>query len=165
MGIGTILKSKRCIVMAWGENKAHIVQQAIEGAVGDRVPATYLQRHPSTSYFLDESASTELSRIKTPWLFIPIQWTDEITKKAVIWLSMKLGKAVLKLTDRDYMDNGMSDLILDHDSSYTINIRVFNAIQRTITGWPGVGIFFAVLLLLFYLWVLKQFLVNRESQT
>lgn len=132
--------------MAWGENKAHIVQKAIEGIVGDHVPATYLQKHPSTSYFLDDSSSTELSRVKSPWMFVPIDWTNELTKKAVIWLSTKLGKAVLKLTDRDYMDHGMSDLILDHDSSYAINIRVFKALQRTITGWPGVRIFGHVLL-------------------
>ncbi|CAB9507826.1 Putative glucosamine-6-phosphate deaminase-like protein BT_0258 [Seminavis robusta] len=138
MGIGAIMKSKRCILMAWGENKARIVQKAIEGELSEQVPATYLQQHPNTLYVLEESASTELSRVQRPWCFVPIDWTSQTTtKKAVIWLAKKLGKAVLKLTDRDYMDNGMSDLILDQDSAYNINIRVFKLLQRTITGWPG----------------------------
>jgi len=138
MGIQTIVKAKRCILMAWGENKASIVQRAIEGPVGDHVPATYLQRHANTSYFLEASACTELSRVKSPWLFVPVEWDEATTRKAVIWLSMKLEKAILKLTDRDYMENGMADLILDYDSAYNINIRVFKELSRAITGWPGV---------------------------
>jgi glucosamine-6-phosphate deaminase len=124
--------------MAWGENKANIVQKAIEEEISELIPATYLQLHPNTTYVLEESASTELNRVKNPWMFVPVDWANEATiKKAVIWLARKLDKAVLKLTDRDYMDNGMSDLILDQDSAYNINIRVFKMLQRTITGWPG----------------------------
>lgn len=138
MGIGTIMKKcRRCIVMAWGENKASIVRQAIEGQICDHVPATHLQDHPNASYVLEASAGAELSRIREPWVLMPVEWNEANTKKAVIWLATKLGKAALKLTDRDYMDNGMADLILDHDSAYNINIRVFKMLQRTITGWPG----------------------------
>lgn len=137
MGIGAIMKSKRCILMAWGENKSLIVRKAIEGEISEQVPATYLQHHPNATFVLEESASTELSRIQNPWLFVPVEWDAATTKKAVIWLSQKLKKCILKLTDRDYMDNGMSDLILDQDSAYNINIRVFKTLQRTVTGWPG----------------------------
>lgn len=136
MGIGTILKSKRIVLMAWGENKAHIVKTAVEGKVGE-VPATFLQNHPNASFILEESASSELSRVQNPWMYAPQEWTEATTKRAVIWLARKLGKAVLKLTDRDYMDYGMGDLILDHDTAYNINIRIFKNMQRTITGWPG----------------------------
>ncbi|MEL6536490.1 MAG: glucosamine-6-phosphate deaminase [Bacteroidota bacterium] len=137
MGIGTIMAAKRIILMAWGEGKAPIIQHAVEGSVSEEVPATFLQSHPNTTYVIDQAASAELSRIKTPWLFEPIQWTEEMTKKAVIWLGMKLEKPILKLTDREYMDHGMSDLILEQGPAYDINLRVFNKLQHTITGWPG----------------------------
>jgi glucosamine-6-phosphate deaminase len=137
MGIGTILKAKRIILMAWGEGKATIIKKAVEDELSDHVPATFLQKHPNTSYIVDAAASTELSRIKNPWLFGPVEWNDVTTKKAVIWLALKMEKPVLKLTDRDYMDNGMSDLILDHGPAYKINILIFKQLQHTITGWPG----------------------------
>ena len=137
MGIGTILSSKRIILMAWGESKCNIVKQAIEGDILDHVPATYLQNHPNTSYMLEASASAELSRVQCPWCFQSIHWDETATKKAVIWLATKLKKGILKLTDRDYMENGMGDLILDHDTAYNINIAVFKQLQYTMTGWPG----------------------------
>lgn len=98
MGIGTIMKyAKRCIVMAWGEGKAVVVKKAIEGDVSSQVPATYLQQHSNTTFFLEISAATELSRIQNPWLYIPVEWNPVTTKKAVIWLATKLQKAILKL--------------------------------------------------------------------
>jgi glucosamine-6-phosphate deaminase len=123
--------------MAWGENKATIVQKAIEGEITHNVPASFLQLHPNSSFVLEGSGSTDLSRIQIPWTLLPVEWNQEMTQKAVIWLARKLNKAILKLTDRDYMDNGMSDLVLDHEPSYNINIQVFKRMQRTITGWSG----------------------------
>jgi glucosamine-6-phosphate deaminase len=137
MGVGTILKAKRIILMAWGEGKATIVSKAVEDKLSYHVPATFLQKHPNTSFIVDAAASTELSRIKNPWLLGPVDWNEVTTKKAVIWLALEMEKPVLKLTDRDYMDNGMSDLILDHGPAYNINIRIFKQLQHTITGWPG----------------------------
>lgn len=136
MGIGTIMRSKRIVLMAWGENKANVVKQAVEGEIGV-VPATSLQKHPNASFMLEASASSELSRVQHPWTFAPVDWNHATTKKAVIWLARKLEKAILKLTDRDYLDHGMGVLILEHDSAYNINIRIFKQLQRTITGWPG----------------------------
>ncbi|MEQ8478298.1 MAG: glucosamine-6-phosphate deaminase [Fulvivirga sp.] len=137
MGIGTIMKARRIIIMAWGEGKASIAKEAIEGAMTDQVPATFLQTHANTTFVLDTAASTELTRQKTPWLLGPIEWTDETEKRAVIWLAQKLEKPILKLTDREYADHGMSDLILDDGPAYNINIKIFNLLQHTITGWPG----------------------------
>ncbi len=137
MGVGTILKSQRIILMAWGEGKAGIIQRTVEKKVSDLVPATYLQNHPDVTIVLDNAASAELARVKTPWLVGSCEWTTELTRKAVIWLCVKFGKPVLKLTDRDYNDNGMSDLIAMHGSVYDINIDIFNHLQHTITGWPG----------------------------
>lgn len=137
MGIGTILSSKRIILMAWGESKSRIVKKAVEDDISDHVPATYLQNHPNTTYVLEASASADLSRVQCPWCFQSIHWDETTTKKAVIWLATKLNRGILKLTDRDYMDNGMSDLILDYDTAYNINISVFKQLQHTLTGWPG----------------------------
>jgi glucosamine-6-phosphate deaminase len=137
MGVGTIMSAKRIILMAWGEGKAPIIRKTVEGQITDIVPATYLQNHPNVSIILDDGSSAELTRVKTPWLTQMMDWDDELIKKAVIWLSIKLDKPILKLTNRDYSDNGMADIVTEYDSAYNINIKIFKGLQRTITGWPG----------------------------
>ncbi len=137
MGVGTILKSKRTIMMAWGEGKAPIVQKAVEGPVTDQVPSTYLQRHPNPLVILDEAASSQLTKIKTPWLVKSCEWDDKLIRKAIVWLCQTLKKPILKLTNHDYMEHGMSDIITEYGSAYNVNIKVFNHLQHTITGWPG----------------------------
>ncbi len=137
MGVGTILNTGKIILMAWGETKAPIIREALEGEVSDTVPATYLQNHPNALVILDEAAAAELTRIKSPWLLGRCRWNEELIRRAVIWLSMKLQKPILKLTNRDYSDNGMVDIVTEYDSAYNINIKVFNHLQHTITGWPG----------------------------
>lgn len=137
MGVGTILDAKRIILMAWGEGKAPVIQKTVQGPVTDAVPATYLQNHPNATVVLDEAAAAELTRFKTPWLVNTVTWDGKMIKKAVTWLSLHLGKPILKLTNRDYADNGMVDLITEYDAAYFVNIKVFNELQHTITGWPG----------------------------
>ena len=137
MGVGSILKAKEIIVMAWGETKSAIVKRTVEGEITDSVPATYLQSHPNTKVVLDDASSSDLTRIKTPWLVGDCQWTDSLTRKAVIWLALKLNKPILKLTDEDYNEHGMSSLNAAVKHSYNINIDVFTHLQHTITGWPG----------------------------
>ncbi|MEQ8686710.1 MAG: glucosamine-6-phosphate deaminase [Imperialibacter sp.] len=137
MGVGTIMKAKKIILMAWGEGKAKVIARTIEGDVSEQVPATYLQRHSNTQFYLDISASAELTRVKMPWLVGEVTWDDYLTKKAIIWLCQKMDKPILKLTDRDYAEHGMSDLVTEHGPAYQINIRLFNELQHTITGWPG----------------------------
>jgi glucosamine-6-phosphate deaminase len=137
MGVGSIMKAKKIILIAWGEGKAPIIRKALEGPVTDSVPTTYLQNHPNTQVILDVAASAELTRIKTPWLVSSCQWDDRLVRKAVVWLCQKQEKPILKLTDRDYNDNGMSDLVAEQGPSNKINIKVFNDLQHTITGWPG----------------------------
>ena len=137
MGVGTIMKAKRIILMAWGEGKSSVIAKTVEGPQTDSVPATYLQNHPNTTIVIDEAASADLKRIKTPWLVGSCDWDHALTRKAVIWLCDKVQKPILKLTDRDYNDNGMSDLVSGHGSCYDINIQMFNELQHTITGWPG----------------------------
>lgn len=137
MGIGTIKKAKRIVIMAWGHKKAEIVKQTIEDEVTADVPASYLQHHDNTTFVLDQEAADELTRIKTPWLVGPCRWTDKVKNRAIIWLSQKVEKPILKLTDKDYNDHGMSGLLAEEGSSYELNIRMFNILQHTITGWPG----------------------------
>jgi glucosamine-6-phosphate deaminase len=137
MGVGTILKARRVFLMAWGEGKAKVIQQTVEGDITDSIPATFLQLHPHTEFMLDEASSAQLTRFKTPWLVGHVDWDDKLIRKAVVWLCQKVDKPILKLTDMDYNEHGMSDLINDHGPAYSININVFNQLQRTITGWPG----------------------------
>ncbi|GIV37414.1 MAG: putative glucosamine-6-phosphate deaminase-like protein [Cyclobacteriaceae bacterium] len=138
MGVGTILKARRIIMMAWGEGKAPVIRKAVEGAVTDQHPASFLQLHPNALVVLDEAASSELTRINTPWLIGAVnRWTDRLVRKAVVWLSLKTGKAILKLTNNDYMENGMADILTEYGSAYQVNIKIFNQLQHTITGWPG----------------------------
>ena len=137
MGVGSILDAKRVILMAWGEGKSKVIKQAVEGPVTDAIPATFLQQHPKATFIVDASAAAELTRVKTPWLVGDCTWNDFLIKKAVIWLSNQLDKPILKLTNRDYNDHGMGDIITEFDTAYNINIRVFNQLQHTITGWPG----------------------------
>lgn len=137
MGIGTVKKAKRIVLLGWGANKADILKKTIEGDITAQVPATYLQEHPNTSFILDEGASSELTRIKTPWLVISPLWTEALKSKAIVWLSELLNKPFLKLTDKDYNENGMSGLLSDQGTAYDLNIKMFNKLQRTITGWPG----------------------------
>ena len=137
MGIGTVKKAKRIVLLAWGVNKAGIIKKTIEGNITSNVPASYLQEHNNTTFILDKGASSELTRVKTPWLVSSCIWTDALKLKAVVWLSELTNKAILKLTDKDYNDNGMSGLLTEEGTAYDLNIKMFNKLQHTITGWPG----------------------------
>jgi glucosamine-6-phosphate deaminase len=137
MGVASILNAKRVVLLAWGERKAPVIRGALEGTVTEQNPASYLQTHPNALFVIDEAAASELTRMKTPWLVDTVVWDNKMIKKAVTHLSMKLAKPILKLTDRDYNDNGISDLLAQYGQAYDINIDVFNQLQHTITGWPG----------------------------
>lgn len=137
MGVGTILRSKRIIMMAWGEGKAPVVQKAVEGPITDQIPSSFLQKHSNALVVLDEAASSQLTRIKTPWLIDSVDWNDKMIRKAIVWLCQHLNKPILKLTNNNYMENGMGDILVEYGSAYNVNIRIFNELQHTITGWPG----------------------------
>lgn len=137
MGIKTIMNAKRVRLLAWGEGKASIIKKTVEGNITEEVPASFLQKHENCKVILDEAAAADLMRVQTPWLIDSVFWDDRIIKKAVLWLCQKVNKPILKLTDRDYNDNGMGDILAERGSSYQTNIRIFNELQHTITGWPG----------------------------
>lgn len=137
MGVGTIFKAKKIVLMAWNTKKASIVRKAVEGEISADVPATYLQLSDNVEFVLDKDAASELTRFKTPWLVKDCIWDEHNIKKAVIWLSQTLKKPILKLTEEDYNNNGMAQLATERGPVYNININIFNKIQHTITGWPG----------------------------
>ncbi len=137
MGIGTIFQAKRIILLAWGDKKADIVKKAVEGPITEQVPASYLQKHPDTEFVLDRQAAAKLTRFDTPWLVQSCDWDARLTRKATVWLSDRINKPILKLTNRDYNDNHLDDLLVKRGPAYNINIQIFNDIQHCITGWPG----------------------------
>ena len=137
MGLGTIMEARKIYYLAWGEGKAGSIKKLVEGPVTDQNPASYLQQHNNVHVIIDDAASVSLTRIDTPWLTGKCEWTDYMIRKSVFWLCKKLEKPILKLTDRDYNDNGMSDLVTEHGPASNINIKVFNDLQHTISGWPG----------------------------
>ncbi|TDO96153.1 glucosamine-6-phosphate deaminase [Flavobacterium sp. 245] len=137
LGVKKIMEAKQVILMAWGEGKANIVKKSVEDEVTNRVPASFLQEHNNAVFILDKEASSKLTRINKPWLVEKVAWTDKLIRKAVLGLALQLKKPILMLTDADYIENGMSDLLADSGPAYDINIKIFNKLQNTITGWPG----------------------------
>ena len=137
MGVSTILAAKKIFLMAWGDDKAKMVKECVEGAVTDTIPASYLQTHNNAHVIIDLSAAGNLTRIHRPWLVTSCEWNDKLIRSAIVWLSQLTGKPILKLTNKDYNENGLSELLALFGSAYNVNIKIFNDLQHTITGWPG----------------------------
>ena len=137
MGINTIMGARKVYMLAWGEDKADIIRSAVEDKVSDTLPASYLQLHTNTSICVDLAAAAHLTRIQRPWLVTSCEWNDKLVRSAIVWLCTTLNKPILKLTNKDYNENGLSELLALYGSAYNANIKVFNDLQHTITGWPG----------------------------
>ena len=137
VGIGTMLTAKKIVLMAWGEDKAAAVKAISEGPSTTDCPASLLQDHDHISFYVDEAAAEQLTRSVAPWLVGPCDWTPKFIRKAVVWLCQETGKPILKLTEKDYQNNGLSELLEKVGKFDKINIDVFNDLQHTITGWPG----------------------------
>lgn len=138
MGMSTILAAKNIILMAWGENKSKLIHQTVEGKVSDSFPATYLQTVlPNARVAIDLTAASQLTRISRPWLVTNCEWDNKLIRRAIVWLCQLTGKPILKLTNKDYSEHGLGELLALYGSAYNVNIKIFNDIQHTITGWPG----------------------------
>ena len=137
MGINTILKARKLYVTAWGEEKAGIVKAAVESNTSDTCPASFIQTHENADMVIDLGAASELTRIKHPWLVTSCKWDDKLVRSALVWLCGVTHKPILKLTNKDYNNNGLSELLALYGSAYNANIKIFNDLQHTITGWPG----------------------------
>lgn len=137
MGLSDMLEAKKIILVAWSEQKAESIRDIVEGPVTDMVPGSALQTHPEANIYVDLSAASELTRISHPWLVMNCEWTSKLIRRAIVWLCGIVNKPILKLTNKDYNDNGLSELITLYGSAYNVNIKIFNDLQHTITGWPG----------------------------
>ena len=137
MGISTVLEARRIVLLAWGQNKAEVIQETIEGKITSKKPATYLQNHPNVTFVLDSEAASLLTRINTPWVVDNCEWDSELVSKAIVWLCGKTHKSILHLTDKDYYEHGMESLLAIEGTAYDLNIKMFNQLQHAITGWPG----------------------------
>ncbi len=137
MGVGTIMDARQVYLLAWGRSKAQVIKAAVEDAPVESLPASFLQAHKNVSFILDTASASELTRFKYPWLVGFPEWTPALARESVAHLSLKLGKPLLKLVDKDYQENGLSELVTEQGPAYGLNIRVFNEVQHTITGWPG----------------------------
>ena len=136
MGMSSILNARKILLMAWGM-KAPIIVKAVEGTVTEQVPASILQQHNDCSFVLDENAAAELTRFKYPWLTGELEWTPKMIKRAVINLALITGKPILSLTNKDYNENSLGDLLVEKGDAYDINLQVFYMLRDIITGWPG----------------------------
>ncbi|MBQ9287602.1 MAG: glucosamine-6-phosphate deaminase [Bacteroidaceae bacterium] len=137
MGVGTILSARKVYLMAWGEDKADIISKAVESRITETIPASFLQTHNNATICVDIPASLHLTRIRHPWLVTSCDWNDKLIRSAITWLCQEVKKPVLKLTNRDYNEHGLSELLALYSSAYNVNIKIFNDLQHTITGWPG----------------------------
>ena len=137
MGISTMMSAKKIQLVAWGEDKAAVVKSVSEDKADAACPASLLQKHDVVSIYVEENSASMLTRNVAPWLVGPCEWTPKFIRKAVVWLCEQVHKPILKLTQGDYLANGLGELLELHGAFDSINIRVFNELQHTITGWPG----------------------------
>lgn len=137
MGLSNIMNAKKVVLMAWGEDKAGVIQKTVEGKVGDQIPSSCLQNHLDAKVVADLSAASYLTRFSYPWLVTSCDWDSKLIRRAMVWLCQLTGKPILKLTNKDYSEHGLGELLALYGSAYNVNIQIFNDIQHTITGWPG----------------------------
>ena len=137
MGISTMMSAKKIHLIAWGEDKAEVVKRVAEDKMDPTCPASLLQKHDNISFYVDDNSASLLTRNVAPWLVGPCEWTPKFIRKAVVWLCEQVGKPILKLTQKDYLSNGLGELLEQHGPYDQINIKIFNDLQHTITGWPG----------------------------
>ena len=137
IGLYDMMEAKKITLLAWGEQKAESIKDIVEGTVTDLVPGSVLQTHPETTVYVDLAAASELTRLSRPWLVTNCEWDSKLIRRAIVWLCNVVNKPILKLTNKDYNDNGLSELVTLYGSAYNVNIKIFNELQHTITGWPG----------------------------
>ncbi|MGA1837506.1 glucosamine-6-phosphate deaminase [Herbiconiux sp. 11R-BC] len=63
-GLGTILRAKRLVLLAFGAAKAHAVAAAVEGPLSASVPASAIQLHPRATVVVDEEAASMLGELE-----------------------------------------------------------------------------------------------------
>lgn len=137
MGLADMMDAKKISLVAWSGQKAESIRNIVEGPVTELTPGSALQTHPEVTIYVDLASASELTRISRPWLVTNCEWSSKLIRRAIVWLCNVVKKPILKLTNKDYSDHGLSELITLYGSAYNVNIKIFNELQHTITGWPG----------------------------
>src|SRR5712692_777950 len=137
MGVGTILEARKIAIMVFGEHKSAIVCRAVEGEVTDAIAASFLQNHADTTFLLDEAAAAELTAVSRPWTLGLVDWTPALIRRAGIWLSLTVQKGLLKLSDEDFREHALYELLREHGPSQLLGRRVFDEMMGTICTQPG----------------------------
>lgn len=137
MGVGTIMDARKVVIMAFGEHKAGIVQKTVEQAPSEAVTASFLQSHPDATFLLDESAASDLTVFRRPWEVTTVDWTPERIRQAVVWLSVTVNKALLKLSDADFREHHLYDLLREHGPAESLGEQVFQDRLATIKTNPA----------------------------
>jgi glucosamine-6-phosphate deaminase len=137
MGVGTILDAHKIVLMAFGEHKAAVVRRALEEEMTDAIAASFLQKHADATFILDQAAARDLTAISRPWIIGPVSWTPQQIRRVVIWLSLRVGKALLKLSDEDFREHGLFELLREHGPAEALGRRVFDEMMATICTQPG----------------------------
>jgi glucosamine-6-phosphate deaminase len=137
IGLSTLMEARQLTLSAWGEHKSAIIKKVVEDKADDNVPASLLQLHKNAKVVMDVNAAQMLTRLSQPWLVGSCDWTNKLTRRAIVWLCQKTQKPILKLTNKDYNQHGLDELLVKYGSAYDVNIQIFNDLQHTITGWPG----------------------------
>jgi glucosamine-6-phosphate deaminase len=137
MGVGTILEARKIVIMAFGEHKAPIVQRAVEGEVTDAIAASFLQKHNDTTFILDQAAASHLTPVRRPWVFGSVNWTPGLIRRALIWLSLQVGKALLKLSDDDFREHELYELLREYGPAHRLGRRVFDEMMGTLCTHPA----------------------------
>ncbi|MDD2283905.1 MAG: glucosamine-6-phosphate deaminase [Paludibacter sp.] len=137
IGLSTLMEARQLTLTVWGEHKATIIKKVVEEKADDNVPASLLQLHKNAKVVMDVNAAQMLTRLSQPWLVGSCDWTNKLTRRAIVWLCKKTQKPILKLTNKDYNQHRLDELLIKYGSAYNVNIQIFNDLQHTITGWPG----------------------------
>jgi glucosamine-6-phosphate deaminase len=137
MGVGTIMEARKIVIMAFGEHKAPIVRRAVEEDISEVVTASFLQKHNDTTFILDQAAAGYLTPIRMPWVLGSVHWTPGLIRRAVIWLSMKTKKGLLKLSDDDFREHELYELLREFGPAHKLGRRVFDEMMGTICTHPA----------------------------
>jgi glucosamine-6-phosphate deaminase len=124
MGVASILDARRIYLMAFGEHKASITVKAVEHPPTEAITASFLQDHPDAFFLVDPAAAAEMTAIKRPWEVGTCDWTPETIRRAVVGLSLSVKRGLQKLTDEDFRDHHLYELLRSQGNAQKIGAKV-----------------------------------------
>ena len=106
LGMSNLLSARKFYAVAWGEESIDAVYNCIEGKISDLYPASFLQMHRDVKLTIDLEAATRLTRINFPWKVTSCNWTPQLVRRAIVWLSQHTGKPVLDAVKHRITESG-----------------------------------------------------------